>query len=103
MISFSLTISCIVRNIKEKIKLAKTYKSSIIGLISTIIGLSALQVCGIGAPICGATIGFGFLATIFPSLFLNMSNSFAIFLVIFSIILQIVALYFMNCFKKVKI
>lgn len=99
MITISLTITCLVRNIKEKIVIARTYKNSIINIILTVLGISALQVCGIGAPVCAATVSAGFLGTIFPSLFLNLSKDFAIIIIILSIGIQIFSLYSMKCFK----
>ena len=102
MFFFSLVMTCIVRNIKEKILLAKTYKSSLVGILATAIGLSALQVCGVGAPICGATIGTGFLSVFLPGIFMKFLDDFAIYILIASIILQAISLYFMNCFKKQK-
>ena len=102
MISFSLTITCIVRNIKEKIILAKTYKSSIIGIIATALGLAALQVCGFGAPVCGAAVGLGILSSILPTAFMKIISRYAIQFLLVSIIFQLVALYIMNCFKKMN-
>ena len=89
-----------MRNVKEKVILAKTYKSSLIGILATAIGLSALQVCGVGAPVCGATIGAGFLSALFPGIFMRFLDNFAVYILIASILLQIISLYFMNCFKK---
>jgi hypothetical protein len=100
MTVFALTLTCIVRNIKEKILLAKTYQSSIIGVLAAALGMAALQVCGIGAPVCGAAISAGLLSVIFPSVFLSFLNKYALLIVVGSIILQGIALYFMNCFRK---
>ena len=102
MISFSLTLTCIVRNVKEKIMVARTYETSIVGVIAAAIGLASLQVCGIGAPICGATIGMGILSSIFPAFFVNILSDYAHYFIGISIILQLVSLYFMNCFKSCK-
>jgi len=102
MISFSLTITCIIRNVKEKILLAKTYKSSVIGIIATALGLTALQVCGVGAPVCGAAVGLGILSSIFPTVFVDVMSKYAVHIIVLSIIFQLVALYFMNCFKEVN-
>ena len=102
IISFSLTITCIIRNIKEKILLAKTYKSSIIGIIATALGLAALQVCGFGAPVCGAAVGLGILSSILPTAFMNIISKYVVQFLVISIIFQLVALYIMNCFKKLN-
>jgi len=86
-------------NIKERIKLARTYKNSILSIIATAIGLSALQVCGVGAPVCTATIGAGILALIFPVTFVEFLSDYSILIISISILFQLIALYFMNCFK----
>lgn len=101
MLIFALTVACIVRNIKEKILLARTYKSSILGIIAVALGLAALQVCGANAPVCGAAVGIGILSSIFPAVFVNLMAKPSIHLgmILISIIFQLVALYFMNCWK----
>lgn len=103
MFAFSLSVTCIIRNIKEKILLAKTYKYSIFHIILIALGLSAFQVCGIGAPVCGATVGIGVLSVIFPGVFIDFLGDYYEPIIIISIILQIIALYFMGCFKLSKI
>ena len=100
MVLFSLTLTCIVRNIKERIVLAKTYKSSLVGIIAIGLGLGALQVCGFGAPVCGAAVGFGVLSFIFPAAFEHVFSEYAVHMLVLSIAFQFIALYFMNCFKK---
>ncbi|MBT4334308.1 hypothetical protein HOD61_00640 [archaeon] len=101
MIVFALTMTCIVNNIKERIILAKTYKTSMVSIIATAIGISALQVCGVGAPICTATIGAGVLALIFPITLIEVLSRYSILIISFSILLQLTALYFLGCFKRV--
>ncbi len=101
MVAFALTLTCLARNIKEKVVLAKTYKSSILGIIATALGLSVLQVCGVGAPVCGASIGAGIVSLFFPSFALNFFEKYSIYIIIGSIIIQIIALYYMRCFVKI--
>lgn len=101
MLSFALTITCMARNIKERIALARTYKTSVVGLIAAALGLSALQVCGVAAPVCGATLGAGVIASLFPGFFFHFLSDWSIPIIILSIAAQWVALYFMNCFKRV--
>ncbi len=100
MIVFSLTITCITYNIKERVKLARTYKHSILSIIATAVGLSALQVCGVSAPVCTATLGAGILASIFPVTFVELLSDYSILIISISILFQLLALYLMNCFKK---
>ena len=100
MITLATTITCIVRNIKEKIILARTYESSIISIIATAVGLASLQVCGVGAPVCGAAVGVGILSSIFPYTTVSLISEHAELILIISILLQLISLYFMNCFKS---
>ncbi len=98
----SFVITCFIRNIKEKVSLAKSNGASIFGILAIIFGFGALQACTIGSPICGASIGAGFLALFFPGVALNLLEKYSIWILIFSLIIQVFVLYFMNCFKEVK-
>lgn len=100
MVVFSFSVTCLVRNIKEKIVLARTYKTSVFSLIMSILGFSAFQVCGINAGVCTATFGMGVVGAIFPSFFIGFLSEYGHLIIWFSVILQFVALYFMNCFKE---
>ncbi|MCD6414979.1 MAG: hypothetical protein J7L23_05135 [Candidatus Diapherotrites archaeon] len=100
MLVFAISITCIIRNLKERLMLARTYEGSTLSIIAVVLGLSALQVCGVGAPICGATVGLGIVSVIFPGFFVDFLTDYSVYMILFSIILQLVALYFMNCFKK---
>ena len=102
MIAFSLSLTCIVRNVKERIMLTKTYESSVASIIATAVGLTALQACGIGAPVCGSMVGLGFLSIFFPTVFNNFLYDYGLYVVLFSISIQFIALYFMKCFKRVS-
>ena len=100
MLTSSAVITCITRDIKERVQLSRTYKKSILGIIITALGLSALQVCGFGAPICGAAIGLGVLSAILPHIFINFLTLYSIYIIGLSIIFQILILYYMHCFKN---
>jgi len=100
---FSLSFTCIIRNIKEKIKLQRTYKSSIVSLLASAIGLSALQVCGFGGPVCGASLGLSILTAILPNFVFKFLMDHSIIILIIAILFQFMALYFLKCFKKVNI
>ncbi len=102
MISFAMTITCVVRNIKERVSQARTYGTSFFGLIALVLGLSALQVCGIGAPLCGATIGLGIVTWIFPEFLFRFLVGWSVPIIIISILAQWLAIYFMHCFKKIS-
>ena len=100
MLSFAFTTTCLIRNLKERVLLAKTYKTSLISIIATVIGLVAFQACGIGAPVCGASLGVGIVSLIFPRFAFSFVTTYSLYLVVFSIIAQLLSLYFMNCFKN---
>jgi hypothetical protein len=99
---FALTATCLVRNIKERVVAARARQSSILGIVATAIGIVAIQSCGIGAPICGASVGAGFLGFLFPGMALSFFRNYASILLISSIAVQIVSLYLMNCLKKLR-
>lgn len=98
---FSIVLTCMIRVIKEKALNMKRTGAGIISVIGAILGLGAMQVCGIGAPICGATLGVSIFSIIAPGVSTALWQDFAIPLLFVSIILQIVSLYYLKCFKKV--
>lgn len=93
---FALTMTCLIRNIKDKIVSYKKTNSSLLSLFSIILGVSALHMCTIGAPVCGAA-GVGLLALILPTIAHSFISDFSIFIVLLSILLQLFALYNMGC------
>ena len=104
ILSSSMLITCIVKTIKERINLAKSKGTSFLGILSILIGFSAMQVCTIGAPICGASIGAGFLALLFPNFAFNLLEKYSVLIIFISLIIQIIALYFMGCLtQKIKL
>ncbi len=100
--TFALTIACVVRSVKEKVKTAYTHKSSTIGLLASVIGISTLQVCGLGTPVCGASVGIGIVTTVFPGFLINQVRSYSEIILGISILAQLVSLYMMNCFSFTK-
>jgi hypothetical protein len=100
IIIFSLVLVCIVRTIKDKINNFKSSGAGILTVIASIIGFSAMQVCGVGAPVCGAGIGMGLLSVVAPQASFPLLNKYSLFIIIFSLVFQIFALYYMGCFKK---
>ncbi len=100
IILFSLNVTCVIYHIKERVKAARFYKRSIWGIVTSAIGLSVLQVCGIGTPMCGASIGLGVFSTLFPHVIFPFVQQYGPYLIVISIILQIISLYSMKCFSK---
>ncbi len=95
----SLTLTCLVRTIKERVYSAKASGASLVSILSIIFGFGALQACTIGAPVCGAMAGGGIIALIIPGFAFNLIEKYSIWVIVFSILIQFFALYFMNCFK----
>ena len=102
IITTSLIITCLIRIIKENVLSAKASGASLLGILSIIFGFGALQACTIGAPVCGATIGGGILALIFPGFAFNLIEKYSIPIVLISVLIQLLTLYLMKCFKKQK-
>lgn len=97
---FAVMMVCIARNIKEKIVSVKNTGSSIISISASIIGLGAMQICGVGAPLCGAGIGFSIFSIIAPTASIAFFSQYSVLILMLSILLQLAALYYMGCFKK---
>ena len=102
MALFAFVMTCTVRNVKERIVLQKTYEGSAVGILSSAIGIGALSVCGIGNPVCGATIGAGIVSLLIPGIARPFLSDYGTYIIAASLIIQIAALYFLNCFKRVK-
>ncbi len=98
ILTFSLTTTCTIRNIKDKTKTLIHQKKSIISIIAAILGISALQVCTIGAPVCTAA-SVGILAIIIPKFAISILSKYSVSIISLSIIIQIAALISMKCFK----
>lgn len=98
----SLLVTCLIRDIKERVHSAKAGGASFLGIIVIVVGLGAIQSCSIGAPICGASIGIGVLSFIFPNIALNFLEKYSLIIIIISLFFQVFSLYFMNCFNKIK-
>lgn len=100
MVVFSLSSACLVRNIKDKILTATHLGRSAFHIIIAALGFSALQVCGLGATMCSATIGVSIASVLFPGIFFNYLTNYSIAIISASIILQIAGLYSMKCLRS---
>ena len=96
---FATMLTCLIRNVKEKIIMAKTYQTSIWGILASILGLTALQLCGLGAAFCGGSIFLGILSAIVPGIAVSFLSQYAVGIVVFSVLMQILAIWQMGCFK----
>ncbi len=101
IITSSLVLTCFIRNIKERVVTARSQGSSLLGILLIAIGLVAMNVCTVGAPICGASVAVGILSLILPGVAMGFFEKYAVAIIASSIALQLVALYYMKCFKKV--
>lgn len=99
MLLFAFSIACMVRVIKERVSTTLDKGSSIFGFLISVVGLSALQACGLGAPLCGASIGLSILSAVLPSFALQLLVHHGLTIVLFTMALQIIGLYSMKCFK----
>ena len=100
MLAFALSLTCVVRNIKERTILSKKSTGSLLSVLFAGVGLAALQMCVVGAPVCGASVGLGILAVIMPGVMFDVFSDFAVEILILSILLQTIVLYKMNCFVR---
>ena len=103
MVLSALLVTCMVKNIKDRIRVARTYKSSILGILALAFGAASLQFCGVGAFICSPTWGMALVAALIPELAFPMLTHFAIPIFILSIFFQVISLYLMGCFKRLKV
>ena len=102
VIIFSLTMACVARTIKEKVKTSLSLHNSFLGILASVIGISALQVCGLGVPSCGASIGAGVLSIIFPGFVFNYLREYSVLILTLSVFFQLYSLFRMNCFSLAK-
>ena len=100
IITFSVVSTCLVRTIKEKTINMKNTGASLVSIVAAVLGIGAMQVCGIGAPICGATIGVGIFSLFFGEMSIAFLSNYAVAIIIISILIQFLALYYMKCFNK---
>ncbi|MBW3021212.1 hypothetical protein KY334_07995 [Candidatus Woesearchaeota archaeon] len=98
----SMVVSCFIRLLRERIRLSKESGMSLLGIIATAFGFIALQMCSIGTLVCGVTLSFSIFGFILPGFLFHFIGEYSYLVLVLSIILQFISLYFMNCFKKVK-
>ena len=98
----SLLITCFVRNAKERILAAQEHKMSFVGIFFLLIGLITMNTCTIGAPICGVSAAAGLMALLFPGMALGFLSQYGLVIILFSLLIQTAALYYMSCFKAIK-
>lgn len=101
IILFALTSTCLIKSIKDRVILQRKNHSSIWSIIFSLIGLSAFQVCSIGAPVCGISIGAAIVATILPTFAFHLINHYALYFIYLAIVIQLISLFQMKCFNNI--
>jgi energy-converting hydrogenase Eha subunit A len=101
MLLFSLNMTCMVRNVKERIKEAKATTNSVIGLIASGLGIVALQVCGTSGYLCSTGILMGVLSSVLPHFLLDFLEEYSLYIILATILFLIISLRNMKCFKKI--
>ena len=96
---FSLNMTCLVKVMLQRAKVAKARGAGIMGIVATAVGFTALQMCGVGGPLCGALFGSVVFATILPAGSLHYFTAYAVHIVLFAIAVQVASLWLMKCFK----
>jgi L-asparagine transporter-like permease len=99
---FALSLTCMMRIIKERAKSAKKTGHSVIGVVMGLLGFSALHVCTVGLPFCSATIGLAVISSIFPVFLMEYLYEYPYIIITISFLIQIYSLYSMKCFKRVS-
>ncbi len=102
MISFAASSTCAVRGMKERMASKLKGGASILSVIASLLGLSAVQFCSVNAVMCGSTLGFGALSMILPKFLFRFLHHHAIAILIGATIVQIISLYSMGCLNFVE-
>jgi hypothetical protein len=90
----------------ERLKAVKTFAVGLLKFLvvfAGILGLGAAQFCVFGSPVCGVSVGAGLIMAIFPSAAVHLLVEYAKWIIAGAILLQILGLYLMGCFKRVRV
>ncbi|MGM5485361.1 MAG: hypothetical protein ACQEP1_05830 [Nanobdellota archaeon] len=96
MATFSLSLTCTVRNIKERADLAR-HKGSGLGLFGAVLGFSALHVCTTSG-FCVAAASTGIISALSP-VALHHLMSYHDLIIAAAVIIQVIALHQMHCLR----
>ncbi len=99
MLTSAFSAVCIVRNIKERIKLAHTYGASLVQIFLLVLGFSAFQFCGLGALTCGLGASLAAVYWLFPAFVVQWLASYGVFFIVLSIVMQLLMMYFLGCWR----
>jgi len=99
IVLFAILNYCIIKTIYRNYLFNKNQKGFTKGLIASILGVSALQVCGLSAYACSTSIGFTILATFLPHTFLTFLQDFSVQIIAISIVVQFITIWHLKCFN----
>ncbi len=95
--SFSITVSCFVRETKERVIRAAGH--SITSIIGAVLGYTALHACSSGA-FCSGSVGLGIISALLPKVALSFITQHAYVVLALSIAMQFFSLWQMRCFQQ---
>jgi len=98
MLIFSVSMTCMVRGIKDTLANTKKTSTSVLSLISMLFGFSAFHACTIGAPLC-VTAGLGLLVVALPGFMVDVLSTYGVIIIVVSMVIQILVLYWMGCLR----
>lgn len=101
VLTFALLMTFTVTSLKERVRSARQSANSTLGFLAMAIGITALQVCGMGAT-CGFSALTGIIALLIPGALFNFTSAYSLYIIAFSILLQIIALISMGAFRSAK-
>ncbi|RTZ59741.1 MAG: hypothetical protein DSZ31_03390 [Gammaproteobacteria bacterium] len=91
---------------KGKIRSAlKTFSLGFVKLLAILLGifgLGAAQFCVFGSPVCTFSVGTAIVTALLPSFAVSFLAEYGKVIVLVAIVVQLIGLYFMGCFKKVR-
>ncbi|MBD3250315.1 MAG: hypothetical protein GF381_01980 [Candidatus Pacebacteria bacterium] len=100
MIGFAASLTCTIQAIKDSFKSHRVKEASFVSLVAGLLGLAAVQFCSINAVLCGSTIGVALLSAVLPSALFQLIHFNAVWLLLISIIAQLISLWHLGCFRS---
>jgi hypothetical protein len=74
----------------------------LLALLLGILGLGAAQFCVFGSPVCTFSVGAAIVTALLPSFVVGFLAEYGKYIVVIAIAVQLVGLYLMGCFKRVR-
>ena len=99
IVLFAISNSCLIKELKERIKGNFKTGNSILSILGSILGIGAIQLCTVSGT-CSINIVTSLLLSIFPTSlgFFFIKNG--IWILIISNILLLISIFKLGCFKK---